>query len=255
MYINLLTSGIILTLITPIAVISPPTPDPVEEETVLTSLTEEIEKPQHLVVSSIAPVADLDRGTYSATTMEEVTAIRHDREEKARLEKEAKEAEERKARAATYSSSTVYEEMNPGDNKCSAAGYCWPVSHFTYQQANNGFQTPERPSHNGFDMLTDQGTPIVAVASGTVRLSSENYGAYGAAVVIDSVIDGQNVTFIYAHMTYGTRAVEAGTQVTAGQMIGRVGSTGRSTANHLHLEIAVNGTKIDPHVWLLENAG
>ncbi|MBN9168540.1 MAG: M23 family metallopeptidase, partial [Microbacterium sp.] len=60
---------------------------------------------------------------------------------------------------------------------------------------------------------------------------------------------------LYGHMTYGSRVVQAGQTVAAGQVIGLVGSTGRSTANHLHFEVMLNGTHVDPLAWLLTNVG
>jgi murein DD-endopeptidase MepM/ murein hydrolase activator NlpD len=71
--------------------------------------------------------------------------------------------------------------------------------------------------------------------------------------VIDHVINGQAVSTLYPHMTYGTRAVQVGQKVSAGQIIGQVGSTGRSTANHLHLEVKINGSLVDPMAWLRAN--
>jgi murein DD-endopeptidase MepM/ murein hydrolase activator NlpD len=56
-------------------------------------------------------------------------------------------------------------------------------------------------------------------------------------------------------MTYGSRQVQAGETVAAGQLIGFVGSTGRSTANHLHFEVWVNGSLYEPYGWLAANAG
>lgn len=262
MFVNLITSSIIITLVIPVG-ISPP-PEPVEkEENVLTAVIEVVNKPQHLIVSSKAIPEPLDRDSYSATTPEEIQAKKEEEARKAAEEKAKKEAEEAQAEkekqrrlyVASTGTTNTWAEVTPGDSKCSDKGVCWPIPSFTYNQSINGFRTATRPTHNGFDMLTAQGTPIVAVADGTVRLSSESYGAYGVGVVIDSVIDGKTVTTTYGHMTYGTRAVEAGDKVVAGQMIGRVGSTGRSSANHLHLEVEVNGVKTDPHPWLIENAG
>ena len=102
-------------------------------------------------------------------------------------------------------------------------------------------------------MLCAGGTPIGAAADGVVRISSESYFGYGVAVVIDHVINGQTVSTLYGHMTYGTRAVQVGQTVTAGQIIGLVGSTGRSTANHLHFEVKINGSLVDPMAWLRAN--
>lgn len=98
-------------------------------------------------------------------------------------------------------------------------------------------------------------TPIYAAAAGVVRVSSENYYGYGVGIVIDSVVGGQRLETTYGHMTYGTRQVEVGATVAAGQLIGFVGSTGRSTANHLHFEVKVSGTLQEPIGWLAANAG
>jgi murein DD-endopeptidase MepM/ murein hydrolase activator NlpD len=73
--------------------------------------------------------------------------------------------------------------------------------------------------------------------------------------MIDSVIGGKSVATTYGHMTYGSRQVQAGETVAAGQLIGFVGSTGRSTANHLHFEVWVNGSLYEPYGWLAANAG
>ncbi len=86
-------------------------------------------------------------------------------------------------------------------------------------------------------------------------MSQESFGGYGVCISIDHVIDGQKVSTLYGHMTHGTRLVQSGQTVVAGQMIGRVGSTGSSTANHLHFEVHVNGTVVDPWIWLTTNAG
>ena len=130
----------------------------------------------------------------------------------------------------------------------------WPVSNFTYASYNL-FRASNRPNHNGFDMVASAGTPIFAAASGVVRISQEGYAGYGVAVVIDSVVGGQRVSTLYGHMTYGSRQVFSGQSVSAGQLIGAVGSTGSSTANHLHFEVMINGNYVDPLSWLQTNAG
>ena len=70
------------------------------------------------------------------------------------------------------------------------------------------------------------------------------------AISIDHVIAGQKVSTLYGHMTYGSRQVGAGQTVQAGQLIGLVGSTGSSTAYHLHFEVHINGSVVDPWAWL-----
>lgn len=57
---------------------------------------------------------------------------------------------------------------------------------------------------------------------------------------------GNGNTTLYAHMTLGSQRVEVGDTVKQGQVIGLVGSTGRSTGNHLHYEVRVNNVRIDP---------
>lgn len=99
-------------------------------------------------------------------------------------------------------------------------------------------------SHTGTDIACAQGTPIKAVASGTVTFAQRN-GSYGNLI---KVSHGNGVETWYAHCTdlYGT----VGQQVNAGDVIATVGSTGNSTGNHLHLEIRVNGTAINPQKYL-----
>jgi murein DD-endopeptidase MepM/ murein hydrolase activator NlpD len=130
----------------------------------------------------------------------------------------------------------------------------WPVTNFTYASYNL-FRPPNRPNHNGFDMVAPAGQPIFAAAAGVVRISQESYAGYGVAVTIDSVVGGQQVSTLYGHMTYGSRQVVSGQTVSAGQLIGAVGSTGSSTANHLHFEVRINGSLVDPLAWLQSNAG
>jgi len=73
-------------------------------------------------------------------------------------------------------------------------------------------------------------------------------------VVIDHIIDGQLVSTRYGHMEYGSLRVSPGETVKAGQVIGQVGSTGKSTGPHLHLEVLIGGTtRIDPLPWLKEH--
>ncbi|MFF7291685.1 M23 family metallopeptidase [Microbacterium sp. NPDC008134] len=109
--------------------------------------------------------------------------------------------------------------------------------------------------HEGIDFVPGNGAPVQAIADGTVRIATEQGGAYGVTVYIDHVIDGEVITSHYAHMQYGSLQVKAGDKVTVGTVVGKTGNTGRSYGAHMHFELIVNGSTIDPLPWLKANAG
>lgn len=109
--------------------------------------------------------------------------------------------------------------------------------------------------HAGIDLVPGSGAPIQAIADGTVRLATEAGGNYGVTVYIDHIIDGQLVTSHYAHMQHGSLEVKTGQKVKVGDVLGKVGNTGRSYGAHLHFEIIINGTTVDPLPWMKRNAG
>ncbi|UNK70163.1 M23 family metallopeptidase [Microbacterium sp. H1-D42] len=109
--------------------------------------------------------------------------------------------------------------------------------------------------HAGIDLVPGNGAPIQAIADGVVRTATESGGAYGVTVYIDHVIDGQKVTSHYAHMQHGSLQVQAGQKVKVGDIVGKVGNTGRSYGAHLHFEIIINGATVDPLPWMRKNAG
>ncbi|MBO9625849.1 MAG: M23 family metallopeptidase [Microbacterium sp.] len=194
---------------------------------------------QSIVVASEATTAPVDRGSFSATTPEEIA------------KKKAEEAAAARAAArATTASATGFSVGNYALVSPGSGEVRYPLPQGSYNVSRtlgNG--------HNGADMVSPQGTPIYAATAGVVRVSSEDYYGYGVGVVIDGVVGGARVETTYGHMTYGSRQVSAGETVAAGQLIGFVGSTGRSTANHLHFEVKVNGGLVEPIGWLAANAG
>lgn len=107
--------------------------------------------------------------------------------------------------------------------------------------------------HQGLDFNPGRGTPIYAIADGTVLLS-EFSGGFGQHAIIQHVINGQRVTSSYAHMTGGSSPLVVGQAVVAGDFVGTVGSTGTSTGAHLHFEIRIDDVAIDPFQWLQSNA-
>lgn len=101
-----------------------------------------------------------------------------------------------------------------------------------------------RSSHTGLDIATSSGTPIAAAASGTVTFSGYK-GSYGNLLVISH---GNGVQTYYGHCS--KLYVSAGTQVSQGQTVAAVGSTGNSTGPHLHLEVRVNGVAYNPQNYV-----
>lgn len=101
-----------------------------------------------------------------------------------------------------------------------------------------------RSSHTGLDIAAPTGTTVVAAAPGTVTFSGYK-GSYGNMLVISH---GNGVQTYYAHCS--KLYVSSGTQVSQGQKIAAVGSTGNSTGPHLHLEIRVNGVAYNPQNYL-----
>jgi murein DD-endopeptidase MepM/ murein hydrolase activator NlpD len=98
--------------------------------------------------------------------------------------------------------------------------------------------------HRGVDFKAPKGTPILATADGTVEFADEEK-RYGLKVVIQH--DGEYKS-LYAHMS--EIKVQAGQQVKKGTVIGLVGSSGLSTAPHLHYEIIKNGKAVNPADYL-----
>ena len=118
---------------------------------------------------------------------------------------------------------------------------CWPLPGHTYISCHFGeVDAFGNAGHRGTDIPAPEGTPILAAHSGAVLVSGWN-DSYGNQVLLDN---GAGLSTRYAHMTQ--TAVTAGEAVTAGQVIGYVGSTGDSTGNHLHFEVIQGGVQIDP---------
>lgn len=99
-------------------------------------------------------------------------------------------------------------------------------------------------THTGIDIGAATGTSIKAAASGTVTFSGWK-GSLGKLVVISH---GNGIQTYYGHCS--KLLVNSGDKVSAGQVIAKVGSTGRSTGSHLHFEIRVNGSSINPQGYI-----
>ena len=128
----------------------------------------------------------------------------------------------------------------PAQSAPSSSGLIWPVR----GPITSPFGMRWGRLHPGIDIGAATGTPLKAAASGRVIVAAYS-GGYGNLVVIDH---GNGLATAYAHQSQ--IAVSVGQQVSQGQVIGYVGSTGFSTGPHLHFEVRVNGSPVDPMGYL-----
>jgi len=111
-----------------------------------------------------------------------------------------------------------------------SSGYGWrkdPIRH-------------SKKFHHGTDMRADHGTPVLVAGDGVVVFAAVQ-GGYGNVIYVDH---GGGIVTRYAHLQKIDAKKDA--PVTAGQRIGRVGSSGRSTGPHLHFEVRIDGRDVDP---------
>lgn len=125
----------------------------------------------------------------------------------------------------------------------------WPV----HGAVNSGFGVRADPFtglpafHEGIDVSTARSEPVLATADGVVSRSGWA-GEYGKAI---EIAHGESYTTLYGHLE--RTLVEVGQPVRRGDRVGLVGSTGRSTAPHLHYEVHVGGRKVNPLEYILES--
>ena len=127
-------------------------------------------------------------------------------------------------------------------------GFSWPVKGpisgvFGSQRILNG--VPRSP-HYGLDIAAPIGTPVRAASSGIISLAHEDMFFTGKTILIDH---GCGVSTIYVHLS--EISVEVGQKVERGQLVGRVGMTGRATGPHLHWGLSWGQVKLDPQLVVL----
>jgi murein DD-endopeptidase MepM/ murein hydrolase activator NlpD len=135
--------------------------------------------------------------------------------------------------------------------KIAASGWTNPARAIV----GSGFRTPQRPTHQGVDLIVGKGAPIASVASGVVSVMKcdedrggrqscnvDGYPGKGGCGWMVEIVHAGNVMTRYCHMVERP-AVSVGQQVNAGDVIGRVGSSGNSSGPHLHFEVHLNNDR------------
>ena len=156
--------------------------------------------------------------------------------ERQRLAAEAAASSARSGGGSTYipSDNIVVSGSGQLSNPCPGASIS---STFGYRTFDNSY-------HNGLDLAASSGAPTYAADDGTVIIAGWSDSA-GNWVVIDH---GNGMVTKYMH--HSALAVSAGQSVSRGQQIGYVGSTGYSTGPHLHFQVEMNGSAVDPQAYL-----
>ena len=160
--------------------------------------------------------------------------------EKADRERREREAREAAARLANQSNQTG--QIVTG--KASASGMIWPMPYSTRITSGFGYRSEvmfgSGTFHNGIDIAVNAGTPIIAAKAGRVIGAGYHY-SMGNHVIIDH---GGGVYTVYMHAS--KLLVSVGQEVSRGETIALVGSTGMSTGPHLHFSVKINGAYVNP---------
>jgi murein DD-endopeptidase MepM/ murein hydrolase activator NlpD len=174
------------------------------------------------------------RGLKAAkgTKREQLAAVEASKEEFIREVAGLQAASAQLSAQLQSSASTSY------DGTPSASGFVWPVS----GPVVSGFGMRWGRMHQGIDIGAGYGSPVRAVANGSV-IHAGWMGGYGNLVVIDH---GGGLSSAYAHLS----SIIAGGGVSQGQVVGYVGCTGHCFGPHLHFEVRVNGSAVDPLGYL-----
>ena len=149
-------------------------------------------------------------------------------------------------KAREQSLSSLKDSLAERNAQLAATPSIWPTngdvtSRFGWRSSPWGWGSDWHP---GIDIANDYDTPIQATANGVVTFSGW-YGGYGKMIKVDH---GNGIETIYAHNN--ENAVRVGQAVNKGEVIGYMGNTGASTGTHLHYEVRMNGTAVNPANFL-----
>lgn len=106
------------------------------------------------------------------------------------------------------------------------------------------FNGQERNPHSGLDIAVPQGTPVKSSADGVVTITGD-YFFNGKTIFVDH---GQGLISMYCHLS--EIGVQKGQTVSRGEVVGKVGSTGRATGPHLHWNVSLNNQRVDPAIFI-----
>ncbi len=197
-------------------------------------------------------VADVYSTEYKVTTLEEAKNTLNTLKTEKVTEYETKKAEEEKAAQAALEAQKAKINMTksiavatPVAPTGSINGMALSIPVNGSISSRFGARSGSRSSaHTGLDISTSKGTGIRAISAGTVVYAGYK-GSYGNLIIVDH---GNGVQSYYAHCN--ALYVSAGQSVDSSTTIAAVGSTGNSTGPHLHLEIRINGSPVNPQNYL-----
>mgnify|MGYP001552931958 FL=1 len=153
-----------------------------------------------------------------------------------------REAEAAAARAANNSSAAASSSAAAGLPAVTTAGVVCPVAGNTWFIDTWGAARPGGRTHKGVDMSGAQGTPLVAMNSGKVRLNWHSAGGRQVYIYAD---DGN--FYYYAHLSGYAAGLSNGQRVNKGQLVGYMGATGNASVSHLHLGMGrIGGAYVNP---------
>ena len=235
-----------------------------EEKQSLQADKTEVEKQKATVTADIAESEDeLDQMQDEEAAIEE--AIRAEEKRKAEEAAKAAAAAEAAKKNNSSSSSSSSSSSKPSSSKPSSSSSSkpstrgklttykgltmqFPAPSMTRKSSNFGYRIHPikhtKRLHAGVDLAAPGGSPIVAAMSGRVILARAGSG-YGNYIIVDH---GNGYATLYAHCS--KLLVKKGQSVSRGQQIAKVGSTGASTGNHLHFEVRVKGTPVNPASYI-----
>ena len=211
-----------------------------EQKAELTNLSAQLEKD---IAEANAAILELE-GDISANSAILSQLNAQDKEMQDKINQKIKELNEQNK------PSNPSNPSNPSKPSGSGTLTVWP-SYCTYITSVQGNRvhpiTGQYGTHGGTDIGASYGSAIYAAGSGTVVTAYNNSSYNGGDGNYAMINHGNGIQTLYAHMS--VCSVTGGQTVSAGQTIGYVGSTGRRTGPHLHFEVRVNGSRVDPQSY------